>query len=161
MPVSCGRKIQWFLDTFELYIDVKLQKILLTKEQVQKYGLPSAPDSKNKVEIDALEVYYPDETRKIVTESLDQYIDLKATNKIREQNTKIQNAIYEAILEQKDSINLLEKLDLREVKDLCQNYELPKSKPKTLDGVEYIYDSDLDYISQVKKFKDYLGKRND
>jgi len=162
MPVSCGRKIQWFLDHLPLKPDIKLHKILLTEEQVSKYKLPPAPDSKNKVEIDALEVYYPDETRKIVTKSLDQYIDLKVTTKIKEQNTKIQNAIYKAILEQKDSIgNLLEKLDLREVKDLCQNYELPKLKPRTLDGVDYIYDSDLDYINQVKKFKDYLGRRND
>ena len=162
MPVSCGRKIQWFLDTYEMYVDVKLQKILLTKEQVQKYELPSAPDSINKVEIDALEVYYPDETRKIVMQPLDQYIDLKVTEKIAVQNMKIRDAIYETIMEQKDSIgNLLEKLDLNKAKELCHNFKLPISKPKTPDGVDYIYDSDLNYIKQVQKFKDYLKRRSD
>lgn len=162
MPVSCGRKIQWFLDNLPLKLDVKLRKILLTEEQVHKYELPSAPDSINKVEIDALEVYYPNETGKIVVESLNQYIDLEVTGKILEHNEKIKNAIHEAIMEQKDSIgNLLEKLDLGKVKELCHNYELPKSKLETGNGVEYIYDSDLHYIEQVTKFKEYLERRSD
>ena len=162
MPVSCGRKIQWFLDNFDLPADVKLCKILLTEEQVKKYQLPSAPDSINKVEIDALEVYYPNETRNIVMEALNQYVDLEVTRKIMEQDERIKNTIYEAIMEQEDSIgNLLEKLDLDKVKEFCHNYELPKSKIETRNGVEYIYDSDLKYTEQVTKFKEYLDRRSD
>jgi len=157
MPVSCGRKIHWFLQKQNLGMDIKLDKILLTKEQVQKYKLPSAPDVKFKVEIDALEVYYPNETAKIVENAVLEYIDPKVNEEIAERNSEVQMVIYNAILEQKHVIDyILSDVDLSEAQEIL-NKKLPQAD-KTTESNDMIFDSGRPYLEQVKIFKGYLEK---
>lgn len=160
MPVATGRKIQWFLDTMNLKRDVKLDKILLTGDQVKEYRLPSAPDAKNKVEIDALEVYHPNETRKIVEANVSKYMDLKLTQEIIRRNAEIQKAIYNAVIKQKDLIKeLIEELNLNQLKPLFNN---PIPKARTIDEAnKALFDSNRDYLEQLKKFKQHLLSRKD
>ena len=160
MPVSCGRKIHWFLDSMDLEQDVGLEKILLTGEQVEKYELPPAPDSKNKVEIDALEVYYPGETKKIVEAAVSKYIDLEIVQEIIERNARVQRVIYNAVMEHMDFIReLIEDLDLSQLEQLF-NDPLPQAEMIDSDD-EALFDSDRDYLEQVQKFKQYLKSRKD
>jgi len=104
MPVSCARKIEWFLDTMDSEQDVKLEKILLTGEQVERYELPAAPDSRNKVEIDALEVYYPGETERIVRAAVSRYVDLGLKREILDRNATVRRVVYDAIMENEEFI---------------------------------------------------------
>lgn len=160
MPVSCARKIQWFLGTMDLEQDVRLEKILLTGEQVEKYELPAAPDSKNKVEIDALEVYYPGETRKIVEAAVSKYIDLELAQEIIERNARVQRVVYNAVMEHEDLIReLIENLDLSQLEQLF-NDPLPRLEMVNLDDGA-LFDSNRDYLEQLQKFKQHLLSRED
>ena len=160
MPVSCGRKIQWFLDTLNSGLDVKLEKILLTREQVEMYGLPAAPDSNNKVEIDALEVYHPGETKRIVEATVSKYIDSELAQEIMRRNTAVRRTVYNAIMEHEDFIReLIDSLDLSEVEEL---FSTPLPEPETIhEENEALFESDRDYLEQVRKFKEHLQSRQD
>lgn len=91
MPVAVARKIEWYQRTFPEFgdLDVRLEPIALTAEQVAEYKLPRIPvkDSdrrKNRfemvwgegqVELDALEALHPGELARIVTEAILEYHD--------------------------------------------------------------------------------------
>lgn len=101
MPVSAGRKLEWFmrskdsplrrefyeyLDEYEY--DVTLTPIALTEEQVSEYDLPRQPlkdqpgkgqweavRGKGAVELDALEALHPGMLARIVSNALGEYYD--------------------------------------------------------------------------------------
>lgn len=160
MPVACARKIQWFIDEMGLEQDVKLEKILLTREQVEEYELPAAPDSRNKVEIDALEVYHPGETKRIVEAAVSKYKDLELVQEISRRNARVQRTVYNAVMEHEDSIGeLIDNLDLSEVEEM---FSTPLPEAEMIDDEnEALFDSDRDYLEQVRKFKEYLQSRED
>lgn len=158
MPVSCARKIQWFLHHQNLDCDIKLDKILLTKEQVDKYKLPSAPDAKFKVEIDALEVYHPNETAKIVEKSVLHYINPNVNREIEDRNFEARTVIYNAILEQKHMIDyFLKDADLSRAQEILSMK--PPQADKTKEPDDIIFDSSRKYLEQVKTFKKYLKEQ--
>lgn len=90
MPISIARKIEFYQrnDGFG-ELDIALQPIVLTAEQVQTYRLPRVPvkdsDARKanfeaaygtgQVELDALEALHPGELARIVTEAILQYYD--------------------------------------------------------------------------------------
>lgn len=90
MPISVARKIEYFQrnEGFEA-LDVRLQPICLTPEQVSAYDLPRIPvkDSdlrkaqfeadhgQGQVELDALEALYPDQLRSIVEAEINRFRD--------------------------------------------------------------------------------------
>jgi len=160
MPVACARKIQWFLDTMDSEQDVKLEKILLTQEQVEEYELPAAPDSRNKVEIDALEVYHPSETERIVRAAVCRYVDLELERQILDRNAAIQRAVYDAFMENEEIIReLIENLDFEEAEHLS-NDSLPSAESID-ESNEALYDSSRDYLEQVQVFREHLQSRED
>lgn len=160
MPVACGRKIQWFLDNMNVEQDVKLDKILLTAEQVEEYELPSAPDSRNKVEIDALEVYHPGETERIVEAAVSKYIDLALAQEINQRNVRVRRMVYNAVMEQEDFIReLIDSLDLSEVEEMFET-PLPEAEAINEEN-EALFDSHRDYLEQVREFKEHLQSRED
>jgi|Deesub1362A_J573_1020465.scaffolds.fasta_scaffold00447_28 hypothetical protein len=160
MPVACGRKIQWFLDNMDVEQDVKLDKILLTAEQVEEYALPSAPDSRNKVEIDALEVYHPGETEKIVEAAISKYIDVSLKREIRERNRQVQRMVFEAVMEHEDFIRkLIKSFDLSKVEEMFYD-PLPEAE-KIPEENEALFNSQRDYLKQVNRFKEHLKSRED
>ena len=88
MPVSIARKIEFILRRDGLhYLDIRLEPLLLTREQVDHYGLPRIPikDSESRktsfedrfgegaVELDALEALHPGELARLVTEQIEVY----------------------------------------------------------------------------------------
>jgi len=160
MPVACGRKMQWFLDTMGLEQDVKLEKILLTREQVEEYELPAAPDSRNKVELDALEVYHPGETKRIVEATVTKYTDSELAQEIMRRNTAVRRMVYNAIMEHEDFIReLVDNLDLSEVEEM---FSTPLPEAEMIDEeIEALFDSNRDYLEQVRKFKEHLQSRED
>jgi hypothetical protein len=99
MPISVARKIE-FYQRNEGYddLDIKLQPIVLTAEQVSRYTLPRVPvkDSdrrkghfeaahgEGQVELDALEALYPGTLAQIVTEQILNYYDPTLPDRARQ-----------------------------------------------------------------------------
>jgi hypothetical protein len=101
MPVAVARKIEWYQRTFDDEyggLDVRLEPIALTAEQVAEYKLPRIPvkDSdrrksrfemvygEGQVELDALEALHPGELAKIVTAAILQYYDPELREKTKQ-----------------------------------------------------------------------------
>jgi hypothetical protein len=111
MPVAVARKIEWYQRTFpEEFgeLDVRLEPIALTAEQVAEYKLPRIPVKdtdrrksrfemvygEGQVELDALEAIHPGELARIVKGAILQYYDPELREK-----TEQAYADHEAYLE--------------------------------------------------------------
>jgi len=113
MPTSVARQIEYWLHNKELWldedieIDIKLEPIVLTKEQIKRYHLPRTPikdtDKRKKnfeekygegaVELDALEALYPGELAKIVTEHILQFRDMNLPGRVDDARDKLEERL--------------------------------------------------------------------
>lgn len=89
MPVAIARSCQYLLNWFGFDVDITIDPIMMTPDQVKQYNLPKVPIkekdlAKKKfemdhgaggVELDALEAIYPGEFKKIVTQAIERYQD--------------------------------------------------------------------------------------
>src|SRR5205085_2565752 len=89
MPVAVSRKMEYFVRTLGLAVDVRVFPVVLTLEQVQYYGLPRTPIKDTErwrvgfedrygegaVELDALEALYPGELQAVLQQCLAYYYD--------------------------------------------------------------------------------------
>lgn len=90
MPISVSRKIEYFQRSFGFGdLDIRLQPILLTKEQVEEYRLPRTPvketdtrkaqwemdHGEGQVELDAMEALHEGELANLTREEILKYID--------------------------------------------------------------------------------------
>lgn len=90
MPVAVSRKMEYFIRTLELDVDVRLFPVVLTAEQVHQYHLPRTPIKETErrrvgfeerygegaVELDALEALYPGKLVEVLGEYMSAYYDL-------------------------------------------------------------------------------------
>jgi hypothetical protein len=112
MPISVARKIEFFQRTNgEGSLDIALQPVVLTAEQIQEYQLPRIPvkdsDARKahfenaygagQVELDALEALHPGELAKILEAEILRYID-----------PDLQHAVGEAEQEYQDELDSAE-----------------------------------------------------
>jgi hypothetical protein len=110
MPRATSRQIEFWLDKYGLNHDVRVNHLLLTQEQVEKYQLPRIPvkgsDKRKKkfeesygegqVELDALEALHPGEFEQIVTEAILQFRDAELADEIRGADEEADNIVTEA-----------------------------------------------------------------
>jgi hypothetical protein len=89
MPVSVSRKVEYFVRTLGLDVDVRVFPVILTAEQVQAYQLPRTPIKETErrrggfedrygegaVELDALEALYPGELQQVLERCIECYFD--------------------------------------------------------------------------------------
>ena len=95
MPISVSRKIEFFLRKYRLNkkLDIKLKPLMLTRQQVKDFNLPSVPiDSaaQNKrfanfhssyaAELHALEIANPGYAQQLVAKNLTNYFDAEKLN---------------------------------------------------------------------------------
>ena len=87
MPVSIARKIEFLLRSKDLDLDIRLDPLLLTREQVEHYRLPRIPikDGERRkakfeerfgegaTELDALEALHPGELARLVIKRIEVY----------------------------------------------------------------------------------------
>jgi len=102
MPTAVARQIEYWLTTYAAEADVKLNHIVLTREQVERYRLPRTPvkDSDRRkasfeerygegaVELDALEALRPGELAGVVEENILRFWDSELQEKIAEARMK-------------------------------------------------------------------------
>lgn len=96
MPVAVARQIEFWLQRYNPYLDVKLEHIALTRDQVVQYRLPPIPIKESDrrkagfeerygegaVELDALEALYPGELARLVRERILQFRDPQLWEKL-------------------------------------------------------------------------------
>lgn len=166
MPVSVARKIEYYIRLEGLEESVKLKQIMLTPEQCQKYQLPRTPikeKEKRKVgfeyrhgtgatELDALEAVYPGEMKKIIENVVLSYVDIDAWNEVIHKNEVLQKKVR--LFLQDKITNVLEELDVSEYDD----YEPDTGEEIDDDDNSWLYDSNLDYQDQMKKYKEWRRK---
>lgn len=95
MPQSVARQLEFWRDRYAPDLDILLDPLILTREQVQDYNLPPAPvkDSDKRqdnfferygvagaTELDALEALRPGELAKVIRQAVAPYRDANAAN---------------------------------------------------------------------------------
>lgn len=111
MPISIARKIEFFQRrNGDDGLDIRLQPIVLTAEQVADYSLPRVPvkdtdrrkanweayHGAGQVELDALEALHPGELGRIVQEAILDYHDPHIRDKALEQRRALREALADA-----------------------------------------------------------------
>ncbi|HLG78367.1 MAG TPA: hypothetical protein VFA09_01370 [Ktedonobacteraceae bacterium] len=98
MPVSVSRKVEYFVRTLGLDVDVRVFPVILTLEQVQYYRLPRTPIKETErrrggfeerygegaVELDALEALYPGELQALLQQCIACYYDTSLSGRVQQ-----------------------------------------------------------------------------
>jgi hypothetical protein len=104
MPVSVSRKVEYFVRTLGLDVDVRVFPVILTLEQVQYYQLPRTPikDTERRrggfedrygegaVELDALEALYPGELQSVLSQCIEYYYDTTLAERTQEVQARLE-----------------------------------------------------------------------
>jgi len=99
MPVAVSRKVEYFVRTLGLDLDIRIFPVVLTLEQVQYYELPRTPIKESErrregfeqrhgqgaVELDALEALYPGTLQEILAREMGVYYDTTLEERVNEQ----------------------------------------------------------------------------
>ncbi len=97
MPVAVSRKMEYFLRTLGLEVDVRLFPVILTAEQVRYFHLPRTPIKETErrrvgfeerygegaVELDALEALYPGKLAEVLRQHMDSYYDSDLSERVQ------------------------------------------------------------------------------
>ncbi len=163
MPVSVSRKIEFLIQDQHHEGDIKLMPIVLTPEQCVKYKLPRIPIKEEErrkagfeerhgtgaTELDALEALHPGELRKIIEGYIDQYFNRAGWETAILTNRVIRKKIREFL--QGKIGNFLGDLSLKEFEDI----ELNMTKEVYDEDEPWLYDSNLGYTDQLRKYKEH------
>ncbi|HVU00073.1 MAG TPA: hypothetical protein VHE33_21420 [Acidobacteriaceae bacterium] len=98
MPVAMSRKVEYFVQTLGLDLDIRVFPVVLTLDQVREYGLPRTPIKETErrragfearhgegaVELDALEALYPGCLASILRAHMDAYYDHTLEDRVRQ-----------------------------------------------------------------------------
>ena len=119
MPVAVSRKIEYFVHTLGLDVDVRVFPVVLTQEQVRYYQLPRTPikDTERRrfgfeerhgegaVELDALEALYPGELQRVLSQYVEQYYDTTLADRVKEEEQSLEqdlSVIWQQVMSQFD-----------------------------------------------------------
>ena len=116
MPTGVARKIEYLLRRDGHDLDIRLDPLILTRAQVEQYGLPRIPikesdkgrrffeerNGEGAVELDALEALNPGELARIANEAIDRYRD--PTRQAAEANERIQEEANAAVEERRQAV---------------------------------------------------------
>ncbi len=104
MPVSVSRKVEYFVRTLGLAVDVRVFPVILTAEQVQHYQLPRTPIKETErrrggfedrygegaVELDALEALYPGELQAVLSQCIECYFDPTLPQRTKDMQARLE-----------------------------------------------------------------------
>jgi hypothetical protein len=116
MPVSVARKIEFLLRRDGHDLDIRLDPLVLTQQQVARYGLPRIPIKdadlrksrfeqrfgEGATELDALEALHPGELARIVETAIDRY--RAPIRQAARENTAIATEAWRQILSARDEV---------------------------------------------------------
>jgi hypothetical protein len=104
MPVSVSRKVEYFVRTLGLSVDVRVFPVILTAEQVHAYRLPRTPIKETErrrgdfedrygegaVELDALEALYPGELQQVLSQCISPYFDPTLAQRTKDMQVRLE-----------------------------------------------------------------------
>ena len=165
MIPAVARKIEFFTQGQDL--DIKLTRLALSEEQIDKFKLPKAPKhGEEVVELDALEAIHPGELGKIVEEALRPYYDTERPKVVEEENKRIREKARQ-LLEEKLRQPLEQAFvgldiegiagDFSLIEAMDEEFEAPKPEHEVVERGDWVYSSDRDYWEQLLKYKEYRG----
>src|SRR5438309_6057081 len=107
MPVAVSRKMEYFVRTLGLVVDVRVFPVVLTLDQVQYYRLPRTPIKETErrrlgfesrhgegaVELDALEALYPGELTSVLIQYIEEYYDASLEVQVAEVEAQLQERL--------------------------------------------------------------------
>lgn len=163
MPISFGRKVEFFNQGPRN--DIMIKHVMLTHAQVIEYGLPRVPirasnrlkgkfegeHGSGAVELDALEAIHPGVFSRILESELDQYFDWAKEAEVRDANSKF-DELAGRIRDQLEAI-------ARSAREEYHVEEIERSGLSDPGGDGCLYDSHLDYIEQLTRYRQYLCKK--
>jgi len=129
-------------------------ELILTQEQVEAYNLPPVSGTSDKVELDALDAYVPNEMEKVIEAKLNEYIDLELFKEVEKLETEHIDKTLNYALEHLDFSGTLEDINI-DLSD-CPEFDLdqlPMSKIVEEKDIQWMYDSSRDYWDQLAYFK--------
>lgn len=179
MPKAVARKVEWVCDNRGLDLEIAISQVALTLEQVKDYNLPTTPmKPKEKradafmertgidgaVELDALEALYPGDLAEIVREWLEPYFSQDAADwhrsatgeiesRVKEEVKKVNEKFSEMLTQFKEYQKAISRITV-EVDDLELDGDQFEVRVDELDD-DFLYDSERDYLSQIKAYKNY------
>lgn len=173
MPRAMARKVEYMIGRSTLDVDIRVQSLVLTIDQVRDYRLPRIPIKESEkragnfedaygsgaVELDALEALRPGQLSRIVTEALEPYYSIEAAREIASQRRALDDAVKSRIVEitgrYKSEIEAV-----REMLDEITRIEIDASQyhvdtfPADVveDDEQWLYSSKRDYVEQIKYY---------
>jgi hypothetical protein len=170
MVTAVARKLEFMLIDAGIDADVKLTRLALNEDQIDKWNLPKAPKGGEAVvELDALEAIYPGELSNVIREALLPYMDFERPEIVRQENDRIRSKLRE-ILEEKlrpvleqalSSINV-DGVSIDPLECVDKEFEVPEREHEVEeDEDEWIFDSNRDWFEQLDRFMQYKGEREE
>ena len=109
MPVSIARKVEYYIDKFDLSVDVTLNPLILTEQQCHEYRLPRTPIKESErrkdsfeekfgtgaTELDALEALHPGEMARLLEAEIDRYLDPTLDERVSEARWNLRHRLRE------------------------------------------------------------------
>lgn len=188
MPVSFGRKLDWFLQDEGVKQDVRLFPLVLTYEQTEAYRLLRTDRAYPKtwvdrfgdggVELDALEALHPGELERIVRSAIEHYYDVTLKKRTADAQQELERelehqrrALLAAHQKELDSLQAmydkmeqehqrLSRMINEELRDAQPDLDnFPRPEARPSIGLDdALFDSTRDFLEQVAIFKQFQGK---
>ncbi len=170
MIPAVARKIEFM--TFGQKADIKLSRLAMTDEQIQKFKLPFAPKhGEDVVELDALEAIHPGALGKIVLDALRPYYDDMKPKVVNDENTRIRDEV-KTMLEEKLKVPLQEAFKNIDIAGIAGDFSLqdaidpeftppePDHEVDDSDG-NWVFDSGREFWEQLEEYKKYKSAGED
>lgn len=107
MPLAIARKLEYFIRTLNLEVDVRLFPLVLTPRQVSDYNLPRTPIKESErrrigfeerhgsgaTELDALEALRPGELERILVRAIHHYYDNMLDSRVRDARRELESTL--------------------------------------------------------------------
>ena len=75
MPIQVARQVQYWRETLGIDVEVTVEQVALTADQIRQYRLPHDPGEETRVELDALEALHPGVLADLVRHAVEPYRD--------------------------------------------------------------------------------------
>jgi hypothetical protein len=165
MVSAVARKLEFFIQG-NPDMDVKLTRLALSEDQINKFNLPKAPKhGEAVVELDALEAIYPNELGKIIDAALKPYYDFAKPRIVNDENSAMRQRAKDMLKPLDETLDLLRNAmkDIQNIdlsKAIDSEFEVPEPDHIIDDNnTNWVYDSNRNYFKQIEEYKKYKASR--